>query len=148
MIRIDYEEYLQGGTDVADWWDCDESSERLCSSCIHDAIAEHVDKRHPDLVMPGDELEVFGYNRKSPTLSELGDPLEYMLEQIGEENGDPEGYQEPSGAMLRAQARFKGEILRLWHEERRQWACEIECVVTVRDLHAYCVENVPDSVEL
>jgi hypothetical protein len=105
------------------YWSVGEQ-ERLAHETMDDAIRDYLET----WLLPGgdwannlpNEIEVVGYARMQPTFRRL-DTLEYTLEYLDEEYGDPDGgHTVPTPAMMVAEAAYHAAVL----GEYESWMCE------------------------
>lgn len=109
------------------FYDCDPDAEHLYHETIADAVVAEV-YRFPPMDMP-ETVAVYGWARMVPAIDD-GGLLEYILEHLDEEYGDPEAAvaTAPTETMEAAAREFAAVIER----EYEGWACERVSVETVR----------------
>lgn len=84
-------------------------------------VIEHYLEDLPmDVVREIEELTVYEHRPMTPELSDCGHPLEYVLEMLDEEYGNPHRYGEATEAMKEAEQVFLRAVL----AEYQSWMCE------------------------
>lgn len=135
----------------ADFWTCDEDAERLTYEDMDEAIEYFLD----DLLSPKmtaqevvdvlpKTIEVYGYVRDTiKPESYKGHVLEWFLETLDEEYGDPDGdLNDPTPGMQEAERVFIEAVLK----EYVAWPCKKICTKTINTLK-WVKENNPDWLE-
>ncbi len=136
--RVEYEtaskEFWDSHKDCI-WGDLD--TERLTATSIDEAIEEILDQMDPE-IFP--ESWVFSaYRPMEVPLPDEHRILDYPLEYVDEEYGDPEGDgpDKPTEAMLEA-ARHLARVIK---EEYKPWAHEEVARVVLKDVRKWVEEN-------
>lgn len=110
-----------------DYWTCREGEEILACHTIEEAVDDYADHIHPE-PMP-EEIEVIGFATREATDDWCGSPLDYVLENLDAEFGDPDGGPRGKTARMKvAEATFILAVL----SEYSVWACEEVCRKTVK----------------
>ena len=121
------------------FWDC-QDSETLRYETKDEAIEYFLDDLLWDAIPK--KIEVKGYARRVAVPGMLS-PLDYVLEYLDEELGDPDGnLVTPTERMKKAEQEFIKVIL----EEYEPWACE-PVVTEEVDTMAWIKEHRPDWLE-
>jgi hypothetical protein len=111
------------------FWTCRRDEERLSADCVEDAMDEWVDHLFPD-PLP-ETVTVYGFApMELPSVEKLaGRAVDYLLELLDEEYGDPEGDPGEPTAKIKAAAEAFATILRA---EYRAYTCEEVTSETVK----------------
>lgn len=102
------------------FWTCHPDAEHMLHCEIADAVDEFLNDRGPSDPLPN-ELEVYGYAPMVPDRNLAADRvLEFLLEDINSEYGNPDEAFVPTESMKAAAAAFVDAFL----SEYRIWACD------------------------
>lgn len=114
--------------------------ERLHDS-LHDAVLYHLDQL--DLERMPDTVEVWEYSRMRPRVR--WSAAEYLLEDMDEEFGDPDGPTESgvTAGMREAEAALEAAVLK----DYVPWACEPNGKIHVVNVADWVRENAPNWLE-
>lgn len=131
-----------------EYWDCDECAEILNHTDPDDAIEYLLDGLlGPEMTgkqvreaLP-EKLEVKGYARMKIAVQ---DPLEFMIENLYEEYGNPEG--DPSDGITDDMRKAADALMKVVEEQYKPWACEPVETEEI-DVIAWVEKNRPDWLE-
>jgi hypothetical protein len=90
---------------VCIYWACDEPEKLICTT-PNDAIESYLE----GVEKPPETVHLAGYTRMPVAFS--GSPLDYVLERLDEDHGDPDGVpDDPTEKMKAAEAAFIAAVL-------------------------------------
>jgi hypothetical protein len=118
---------------AADYWDCDDTLERLTSTEVLEALEQGLD-RIPDADQPSfeaqlraelpDGITIYGWQRDTIELDNLADrACDALAEQYAEDYGDPDGDEDlPSAVRSKLRTLF-GAAVKEALEGQTAWRC-------------------------
>lgn len=125
------------------FFSCDDGCEYLEHEDPDEAIAAALDDWDVKLFRAADAvITVYGFARMYPTAESCGAPLESLLETLDEDRGNPDGPDDATDAMKKAEAVFIAAVL----AEYVPWACEAVGESTV-NVAEWVKKNNPEWLE-